>query len=129
MAIAENIKQIFDVLSEKNSVKKAIKKINSENEKEQDDELQINSAIYGLINTYFSVKSAAARTNIELNGMVIEPNMFNIASVGKNNDPRLIIKMAERNKDFNRLFTVTKQNNDLGKEQFVIQEKQSDLTF
>ena len=49
MAIAENIKQIFDVLSEKNSVKKAIKKINSENEKEQDDELQINSAIYGLI--------------------------------------------------------------------------------
>ena len=125
MAIAENIKQIFDVLSEKNSVKKAIKKINSENEKEQDDELQINSAIYGLI----SVKNAAARTNIELNGMVVEPNMFNIASVGKNNDPRLIIKMAERNKDFNRLFTVTKQNNDLGKEQFVIQEKQSDLTF
>lgn len=129
MAIAENIKQIFDVLSEKNSVKKAIKKINSENEKEQDDELQINSAIYGLINTYFSVKNAAARTNIELNGMVVEPNMFNIALVGKNNDPRLIIKMAERNKDFNRLFTVTKQNNDLGKEQFVIQEKQSDLTF
>ena len=129
MAIAENIKQIFDVLSEKNSVKKAIKKINSENEKEQDDELQINSAIYGLINTYLSVKNAAARTNIELNGMVVEPNMFNIASVGKNNDPRLIIKMAERNKDFNRLFTVTKQNNDLGKEQFVIQEKQSDLTF
>ena len=125
MSLRENFEQIAEALQERKSVKKAINKINSTNNKTRSDEMLVNSVVAGLISLYFSVKDQATQTNIELNGFVIEPNNLTDSRIGDIHDPRLLIEMAQKDPRFNSLFTVTKRNNDIGHEQYVITEKQS----
>lgn len=125
MSLRENFEQIAEALQERKSVKKAINKINSTNNKTRNDEMLVNSVVAGLISVYFSVKDQATQTNIELNGFVIEPNNLTDSRIGDIHDPRLLIEMAQKDPRFNSLFTVTKRNNDIGHEQYVITEKQS----
>lgn len=127
MAISDNIKQIAEALQERKSIKKAVNKINSENNKNRDAETLVNSVINGLMTTYFSVKDQASQSNIELNGMVIEPNRLTDTEIGTMRDPRVFLEMAKKNNRFNRLFTITKRNNDIGHEQYVIQERKTNF--
>lgn len=125
MALRDNFEQIAEALQERKSVKKAINKINTTNNKTRSDEILVNSVIAGLISVYFSVKDQAAQTNIELDGFVIEPNNLSLSHIGDIHDPRLLIEMAQKDPQFNSLFTITKRNNDIGHEQYVIQERKS----
>ena len=115
MSLRENFEQIAEALQERKSVRKAINKINTTNNKARSDEMLV----------YYSVKDQAAQTNVELNGFIIEPNNLTDSRIGDIHDPRLLIEMAQKDPHFNSLFTVTKRNSDIGHEQYVIQEKQS----
>lgn len=125
MSLRENFEQIAEALQERKSVRKAINKINTTNNKARSDEMLVNSVVAGLISVYYSVKDQATQTNVELNGFIIEPNNLTDSRIGDIHDPRLLIEMAQKDPHFNSLFTVTKRNSDIGHEQYVIQEKQS----
>ena len=71
MSHRENFEQIAEARQERKSVRKAINKINTTNNKARSDEMLVNSVVAGLISVYYSVKDQAAQTNVELNGFII----------------------------------------------------------
>lgn len=127
MSLSHNLKQISDAFKERHSVRKAINKINKNNNKERKDELIVNSVINGLINVYLSVKEQARLTNIELEGVVIEPKNVLPSKAGTVQDARYLIEAAQQDPKFSSLFTLRKRSNQFGKEQYVMTEKKTKL--
>lgn len=127
MSLSHNLKQISDAFKEKKAVRKAINKINKSNDKERKEELTINSVINGLINVYLSVKEQARLTNIELEGVVIEPKNVLPSKAGTIQDARFLIEAAKNDPKFNSLFTLQKRSSQFGKEQYIMKEKKTEI--
>lgn len=110
MSFRQNFDDIMNAVKERGSVKKAIGKINKQNDKEQEEEMMLNSVMSSMSNIFFNVQEQAKLTNIELQGFTIQPHKTPRGKEGTINDPIMFIEYAKRNKNFNKIFNISSPN-------------------